>query len=267
MIRLVFMDFIILADRDGKVDMTQEAFAARTNVPVETIYEAAKQLEKPDPRSRSRVNNGARIKRLSQDRDWGWEIVNYEFYRNKGSKADKREADRLRMERKRLAQKNSAGVAKSRKVSRAVADVAHTDTDTDIKKQTDSAESDFLCPKGNNHWSQKVGKWFQGIETAGKKIEVLEKSRDHKTFRFNPWQYIQKALKEGIHPGLISEILDMISIYWNNIETNPWKYTARFKKTKQQNWNEREAIEIHEHFKSMDSGQLTNLTRGLLKSF
>ena len=71
MVRLVFMDMVILADQDGVVDMTHEAIAARTNVPIKTIYGAIEQLENPDPRSRSPREDGARIKRLDDHRDWG----------------------------------------------------------------------------------------------------------------------------------------------------------------------------------------------------
>ena len=40
MVRLVFMDMVILADQDGIVDMTHEALSARTNVDIKTIHES-----------------------------------------------------------------------------------------------------------------------------------------------------------------------------------------------------------------------------------
>jgi hypothetical protein len=97
MVRLVFMDMVILADRDGVIDMTPEALAARTNVPLQDVLDAIKQLENPDPRSRSPKENGVRIKRLDDHRDWGWELINYEYYLRKGTKEEKNEKDRARM--------------------------------------------------------------------------------------------------------------------------------------------------------------------------
>ena len=132
MVRLVFMDMVILADRDGIVDMTHEAISARTNIPAETIYNAIDKLESEDKRSRSPKENGCRIKRLDKHRDWGWELVNYEYYMRKGTRADKNEKDKIRMARIR---NNNKSVAKSSKESKSVADVAHIDVDVDIDKR------------------------------------------------------------------------------------------------------------------------------------
>src|SRR5277367_1471033 len=81
-IRHVFMDLLVLADRDGVVDMTPDAIARRTNVPLEIVEAAIRKLSEPDPRSRSGDDDGRRIVLLDVHRDWGWQIVNYEMYRN-----------------------------------------------------------------------------------------------------------------------------------------------------------------------------------------
>src|SRR4029077_15548009 len=76
------MDLLVLADRDEIVDKTHEAIARITNVPIEDIRRAITQLESPDPNSRSELEEGRRMRRLDEHRDWGWQIVNYEAYRN-----------------------------------------------------------------------------------------------------------------------------------------------------------------------------------------
>lgn len=129
--RLVFMDMIVLADKDGIVDMTQDALSARTNVPLEIILDAIKKLEQPDSRSRSKKDDGARIKLIDDHRDWGWEIVNYEYYLKKGSYEHKKKQDRERIAKKR---KENKGVAMCRKESHPVVNVAHIDIDKDIDK-------------------------------------------------------------------------------------------------------------------------------------
>jgi hypothetical protein len=80
-VRHVFEDLLKLADVQGLVDMTQEAVARRTNVPLEIVRRAIEELSGPDKRSRSPESQGRRLVRIDPDRDWGWKIVNYEKYR------------------------------------------------------------------------------------------------------------------------------------------------------------------------------------------
>lgn len=80
-VRHVFMDLLVLADRDGVVDMTLDAISRRTNVPEQIIAHAIQELMKPDRRSRSHEEQGRRIIPLDSHRDWGWQIVNFEHYR------------------------------------------------------------------------------------------------------------------------------------------------------------------------------------------
>ena len=87
--RHVFEDLIKLAKRDGIVDMTHEAIARRTNVPLEIVRTAIAELEQPDPRSRSQDDDGRRIIRLDDHRDWGWKIVNHNYYRNLKTEEEK----------------------------------------------------------------------------------------------------------------------------------------------------------------------------------
>lgn len=80
-VRHIFMDLLVLADHDGVVDMTLDAIARRTNVPEEVVAHAIKKLMEPDEQSRSGHEDGRRIMLLDSHRDWGWQIVNYEHYR------------------------------------------------------------------------------------------------------------------------------------------------------------------------------------------
>lgn len=98
--RHVFEDLLKLAD-DGVVDMTRQAISRRTNVPLEIINKAISVLEAPDPASRDPEENGRRIIRLDENRDWGWQIVNWEKYDKIRSSADAREKNRLRVAKHR----------------------------------------------------------------------------------------------------------------------------------------------------------------------
>jgi hypothetical protein len=81
-VRHIFMDMLVLADRDGVVDMTLDAISRRTNVPEELVAHAIAELMKDDRKSRSHEEDGRRLVAIDSHRDWGWQIVNYEHYRN-----------------------------------------------------------------------------------------------------------------------------------------------------------------------------------------
>jgi hypothetical protein len=80
-VRHVFEDLLKLAEIDGCVDMTLEAIARRTNVPLDKVRVGIDELCKPDPKSRSKEHEGRRLIPIDARRGWGWRIVNYEKYR------------------------------------------------------------------------------------------------------------------------------------------------------------------------------------------
>lgn len=79
--RHIFMDLLVLADSDGVVDMTVEAVARRTNVPLEDVRDAITVLSEPDERSNSPAEGGRRLLPIDERKAWGWQIVNYHHYR------------------------------------------------------------------------------------------------------------------------------------------------------------------------------------------
>ncbi len=89
--RHVFMDLLVLADSDGVVDMTPEAIARRTNMPLEIVQQAIAALSAPDPRSHSPGEDGRRLLPLDERRAWGWQIVNYHHYRKIKDEESRRE--------------------------------------------------------------------------------------------------------------------------------------------------------------------------------
>lgn len=88
---VTFQQLIILADKDGVVDMTAEAISRRTTIPLDIIKIGITALEQDDTESRTPTEKGRRIIRLSIDRDWGWRIVNHEHYRKIRSQEERRE--------------------------------------------------------------------------------------------------------------------------------------------------------------------------------
>jgi hypothetical protein len=113
--RHVFMDLLVLADREGVVDMTLDAVSRRTNVPEEIVAHAISVLMTPDPKSRSGDEEGRRLIPLDSHRDWGWQIVNYEHYRNIRDEEARRAyfRDKQRAHREKNRQTMSSGVKDS----------------------------------------------------------------------------------------------------------------------------------------------------------
>ena len=79
--QLVFIYMLANCTASGEFNQTPEVMAALTGLPVERVEEAIAALEAPDPRSRNSSQDGRRIVRLDDHRDWGWQIVNYSQYR------------------------------------------------------------------------------------------------------------------------------------------------------------------------------------------
>jgi DNA-binding transcriptional MerR regulator len=77
----VFVYLLAHADRAGTVEVIPQAIADDTGFSVEQVREAITELESPDTASRSADDDGRRIRRLDEHRDWGWSVVNYEKYR------------------------------------------------------------------------------------------------------------------------------------------------------------------------------------------
>lgn len=123
---VTMQQFIVLSNADGVVDMTPQAIAARTSIPLDIIRKGISVLEAPDPYSRTPGEDGRRIVPLDDHRPWGWKLVNHGKYMRLRNMAEKREADRLRISEKRKKNKDVASE------SRDVANVAHEDVDVDV---------------------------------------------------------------------------------------------------------------------------------------
>lgn len=104
-VRHGFMDLLALANRDGEVDMTPEAIARVTSVPLERVLSVLERLSSPDPKSRNPNEDGRRIIAIDEGREWGWRIVNYHHYRGIRDQRERREYHReyRRKERARKA--------------------------------------------------------------------------------------------------------------------------------------------------------------------
>jgi len=95
-LQLVFAYMISNATADGTCDFTPQCIADATGKPLELINDCIKELENEDHMSRTRKDDGRRIRLIDDSRPWGWEIINHKMYRDIGNGATMKEAERLR---------------------------------------------------------------------------------------------------------------------------------------------------------------------------
>jgi hypothetical protein len=134
-----------LADKNGVVDVTPHYLAGVTGLPVDEVSACMKRFCEPDPYSRSKVENGARLVLIDEHRDWGWKIVNHTKYREKARKQmqqiDATESGQD-AERKRVARgRKSSGDVQSCPAMSSADRLSDADADTDSKKDRGPLES------------------------------------------------------------------------------------------------------------------------------
>ena len=92
--RLVWVFMLAAADKSGCVDVTRAALARMFNLPEPWVIEAIDKLEQADDSSRSPAEEGRRLIRIDEHRNWGWKIVNHGLYRNTRDDDDRRTYER-----------------------------------------------------------------------------------------------------------------------------------------------------------------------------
>ena len=189
---VTFQQFIILADDEGVVDMTPEAIARRTTLPLDVVIVGIQALEQPDPESRSPELDGRRIVRLSDARSWGWHIVNHSHYKAIRSNEDRREYMRL-YQRARRAAVNKALAS--------VNNVTHTDTDTDTKKiKSKSIARKRATPMpAGFEISDTVRAWAasKGFDRLDVHLETFVGKAEAKGYVYVDWdKALQNAIRE-----------------------------------------------------------------------
>lgn len=135
---VTFQQLLVLADQDGNVDMTAEAIARRTTIPLEIIQVGIEKLLLEDERSRTPTENGKRIIPLSEGRDWGWHVVNYKHYRALKREEDRREYHREYWHKRKL---NSLNTTQQPQQNQPIAEAEAEAVNTSRKRVAD-------CPEG-----------------------------------------------------------------------------------------------------------------------
>jgi hypothetical protein len=164
--RRMFMDLLVLADPTGAVDMTYEAIARRTNVPLEEVRRYINELCQPDAASRSQLHEGKRLIALDSNRDWGWQIVNYHHYRKlrdqEALRAYFRDAQREYRRKKKAVKDNGlTGLTEFDNLSRSLTSPSysqHISSGSKILSRCTLEESISYCTERG--LTKEDGEWF-----------------------------------------------------------------------------------------------------------
>lgn len=151
---VTFQQMIALCDPTGMVDMTREVISRRTSIPLDIITKGIEALEQPDPDSRSSKEDGRRIVRLADHRDWGWQIVNHDHYQRIRSNDDRRVYMREYMRDRRA---NGKVVSKPLTQFQKLAKLAHADVDVDVDVGTTKSKTNTRRVKVNGHAQSGAG--------------------------------------------------------------------------------------------------------------
>ena len=196
---VAFQQMIVLCDADGIVDMTPQAIAARTSIPLEIIQEGIRILEQPDEYTRTPGEDGKRIVRLDGHRPWGWRIVNHRVYRELVAAEDKRRADRERIAAKRAEDRDaSQSVASSRNKSRQsqeVANVAHTEAEAEEEKNPPTPQGGLigLDPSAWDRWLE----YRRELRKPLKPASILAAQRKLAAFGCDQSAVVEQSIAQG----------------------------------------------------------------------
>jgi len=142
---ITFQQMIILADKQGVVDMTPEALSRRTTIPLEIITMGLAELEQPDEESRTPDEDGRRITRLSSSRSWGWHITNYAKYRDIRSAEERKEYHRNYWHKRKTQQSSTTQPEPTKAVSSKYKQEALTSTSTTKAETVDKFVKGFVA--------------------------------------------------------------------------------------------------------------------------
>lgn len=171
---------LALADRSGVVDVTPQYVAGVTGLALPEVVACMDRFCQPDPYSRSAAEDGRRLVLLAPDqRNWGWQIVNFGLYREKA----------------RLMAKSMREVESGRNRDRLASDPPETAAhrrsppETAAERPSDNTRQDKTRERGRARIrASRVPEGFEpDIPYALSQIPDLDASREVQKFR--DWEF------------------------------------------------------------------------------
>jgi hypothetical protein len=114
----------------------------------------------------------------------------------------------------------------------------------------------------SRHFENRVGKHFRSIKQSCDRIQKFQNLKG-----FNPFKMVQLFVNHNRHPGAIDHVMRALSDEkrFRGIKTTVWGYASHIMKIQNQNYNEKDTLEIHRKLKNMPAGRLSQFTHGILE--
>ena len=141
---VTMQQLITLADHKGEVHHSLRGLHRRTGIPLDVLEPGLEILLSSDPNSQSKKEGGRRILPLPEidgRQPIGWQLVNYAYYRDQGSRYENKEKAKIRKQNQR-GRENKCDMSQPVTVSHASHGYTDTDTDTNQSQKTMSGKPD-----------------------------------------------------------------------------------------------------------------------------
>ena len=125
-VRILWITLLAMADRSGKVYGSVPGLAHRARISTEDCLTGINKFMEPDEHSRTPDNDGRRLEKI----EGGWRILNYGYYRQKRSKAERAQYQAEWIKSKRNSCRHDVDTSvESRPESTAVDPIAEAEAD------------------------------------------------------------------------------------------------------------------------------------------
>lgn len=128
-VRIVWITFLALKNKDGYVRASFSGIQRAANVTVDECIEAIRVLESPDPDSRTPDYEGRRIEKI----EGGWIVLNHEKYRVRSDIQKEQTKERVRRFREK--QKLNSDSVTHRNVTQELPSVSVSESESEKKKE------------------------------------------------------------------------------------------------------------------------------------
>lgn len=170
---------LALADARGEIDITPEAIAGMTGMPLADLLSCIKRFCEPDPRSRSQAEQGRKLVPIDPNRDWGWRVVNIQLYRDRASGRDQvrdgRNAEKVRRYKERHRQTPADTSGHSGTPSNTHSD-SDANTDSDKNSEVLSGSSLHLHVSGSSPTLKPQERLKKSSEEGRTRVQALTRS-------------------------------------------------------------------------------------------
>lgn len=91
----VWTTLLAMKDHRGYIDKTPTYIHRVTGIPLDLLNECIERFMAPDPHSRTKTDDGRRLRLIDPERPWGWVVINHQQYNERARRiaSHRREVD------------------------------------------------------------------------------------------------------------------------------------------------------------------------------